>query len=62
MSESDRKAFIDTQLDGYRAYLAGTPATENPQPRDDPNQRQAWYRGYASARTDRARANRESGK
>ncbi|GAB3244374.1 ribosome modulation factor [Arthrobacter pigmenti] len=58
MSESGRKVVIDAQLEGYRAYLSGQAATENPKSRDDPDQRQAWYRGYASARTDRARANK----
>lgn len=50
---------LTTQQQGYRAYLAGLKPTENPYPRDTDLERlEAWFRGYAASKTDRARANR----
>lgn len=59
-----RTEVLATQRAGYRAYLAGQSPKDNPYTREsaDSVQRQeAWFRGYAASKTDRARANKEAG-
>lgn len=58
-----RAEVLEIQRAGYRAYLAGQSAKDNPHKRESAEsiQRQeAWFRGYAASKTDRARANREA--
>lgn len=53
-------ALLQTQDEGYRAYLDGLQIPECPHTgasADAVEHRTAWVRGYAAARTDRARAN-----
>lgn len=62
-TEMSRSEVLEIQRAGYRAYLAGEPFTQNPYKRESEEsiQRQeAWFRGYAASKTDRARANREA--
>lgn len=58
--EITRSEVLEIQRAGYRAYLAGKSPKDNPYKRasDEGVQRQeAWFRGYAASRADRARAN-----
>lgn len=62
-TEITRSEVLEIQRAGYRAYLAGESPKENPYKRESEEsiQRQeAWFRGYAASKTDRARANREA--
>ena len=56
-----RRARLDAFSAGYRAYLAGVSAGHNPYPMVEGLLRQAWYRGYAVARTDRQHQNTGAG-
>lgn len=52
---------LQTQNEGYKAYLDGLHPRDCPYGSDtEENQtkQKAWFRGYAASRTDRARANR----
>ena len=63
-TEITRSVVLEIQRAGYRAYLAGESPKENPYKRESEEsiQRQeAWFRGYAASRTDRVRANKQSG-
>lgn len=60
-----RTEVLEIQRAGYRAYLSGQSPRDNPHKRESAEsiQRQeAWFRGYAASRTDRARANRQTSK
>lgn len=62
-TEITRSEVLEIQRAGYRAYLSGESPKENPYNRESEEsiQRQeAWFRGYAASKTDRARANREA--
>lgn len=62
--EITRPEVLEIQRAGYRAYLSGQSPKDNPYKRetDESVQRQeAWFRGYAASRTDRARSNRNAG-
>ena len=62
-TEITRSEVLEIQRAGYRAYLAGESPKDNPYKRESEEsiQRQeAWFRGYAASKTDRARANREA--
>lgn len=57
----DRPEVLKIQQEGYRAYLNGQHPKECPYPRQTPEdveRQEAWFRGFAASRTDRARANR----
>lgn len=56
---SETSAILHAQDEGYKAYLDGLGIPDCPY-RSDPQLREAWARGYAASRTDRARANREA--
>lgn len=61
--EITRSEVLEIQRVGYRAYLAGQSPKDNPHKREseESTQRQeAWFRGYAASKTDRARANRQA--
>lgn len=48
------------QREGYQAYMDGKPMVENPYRwAESPDDVKAWSAGYAMARTDRKKANRE---
>ena len=60
---SEAAAILKAQEAGYRAYLDGLHIRECPHGMGtDEEQRlgQAWTRGYAASRTDRARENRKA--
>lgn len=51
------------QHEGYAAFLAGKTPKECPYGRataEDVLRQEAWLRGYAASRTDRARKNKEA--
>lgn len=51
----------EEQREGYDAYMAGKRPTANPYPWDGAETEcKAWARGYAAARTDKARAIRRA--
>ena len=55
---------LQCQQEGYNAYLEGQQPTACPYKLGTPEGEamgDAWYRGYAASKTDRARANRDSG-
>lgn len=56
-----RKEVFKIQQEGYRAYLQGESPRSVPYSRETPEEierQEAWFRGFAASRTDRARANR----
>lgn len=51
---------LKIQQEGYNAFLQGIHPRDCPYKNDSPENKQnqeAWIRGYAASRTDRARAN-----
>lgn len=57
----DRAEVFKCQREGYRAYLDGQRPTSCPYSRETPEsveRQEAWFKGFAASRTDRARANR----
>lgn len=62
-TEFTRSEVLEIQRAGYRAYLSGQSPKDNPYKRESAEsiQRQeAWFRGYAASKTDRARANTQA--
>lgn len=58
---SEAAAILKAQDAGYRAYLNGEHIRDCPhglKTADEQKLSQAWVRGYAASRTDRARENR----
>lgn len=54
---------LKIQQEGYNAYLQGIHIRDCPYSQDtseNTEKQQAWFRGYAASRTDRARANRKT--
>lgn len=54
---------LNTQQEGYNAFLQGVHVRDCPYKTDTPEntaKQQAWIRGYAASRTDRARANSQT--
>lgn len=60
---SKAQDILKTQQEGYNAYLQGVHIRNCPYKADTPEnttKQQAWIRGYAASRTDRARANSQT--
>lgn len=56
-----RAEILKYQQEGYRAYLNGTNPNACPyglQTDEEAAKQDAWFRGFAASKTDRARANR----
>ena len=54
-------SFTAEQREGHAAYMAGKRPTANPYPWDGAETEcKDWARGYAAARTDKARAKRRA--
>ena len=56
-----RTEILQCQQEGYRAYIEGKQPTACPYKLSTPEGEamgDAWFRGYAASKTDRARANR----
>lgn len=60
---SDNAQILKTQQEGYEAFLKGVHPRDCPHKSDSPENKtkqEAWIRGYAASRTDRARANKQA--
>lgn len=60
---SEAAAILKAQDAGYRAYLNGEHIRDCPHGLNSPEGQElseAWIRGYAASRTDRARENRKA--
>lgn len=56
-----RAEILKYQQEGYRAYLNGSNPNACPyslQTEEEATKQDAWFRGFAASKTDRARANR----
>jgi ribosome modulation factor len=56
-----RAEILKYQQEGYRAYLKGSTPKACPyslQTEEEAAKQDAWFRGFAASKTDRARANR----